>query len=1020
MNHADNEQIASSRSPYSFPGKGPKVLIALGAMTVVALVVALLIAKPFETAPMSEYRSAGAWTPYDGMTADTRSQGGYFETTFMPTSETPVDGAFQVAGEGYAAPIHYSSEDAQVVEVAATALRDDIERVTGLSPKTSNETPESSTAILIGTLGKSPLIDGLVESGKIDVSAIEGKWEAYTAMVVNNPLPGLRQGLVIAGSDRRGTAFGVFGLSESIGVSPWYFWGDVPIKKKSALYVAGTHTQPSPGVKYRGIFINDEDWGFQPWAAKTFEPEVGNIGPKTYATVFELLLRLHANMIWPAMHEFPVESTPFYKNPDNKVVADDYAIVISTSHHEPMLTNSHEYNEGVHGPYDYWNNRERIYNFWEKRVAETANYENIYTIGMRGRADAGMLAPEGTSDEEKAAKIQNSIIPDQRRMITDHVHADPSEIPQIFIPYKETLVQYQAGLELPEDVTIVWPDDNHGYIRQLSTNAENQRSGGSGVYYHLQYWGVPKSYLWLHSTPLGMTQSEMMKAWDFDAHKIWIVNVGDIKPYEIGTDFFLRLARNPEAFRDFDQQGYLTQWAERTFDAEHASAIAKVLGEYFRLNILKRPEHLDRTESGFSLVSDGDEAQKRLDKFTDMTEAANAIYARIPDAQKAAFYEMILYPVRASNLANRRVILAERSRLWAKQNRAATDELSAEAETAQDELLAETQFYNEVNAGGKWNHMFSPMPTSELPRWAYETQNAWAMPETGSYNPPASAKLGIAVEGSERPIEDGTTGKLPVFNRPADSSYFIDVFNQGANEMSWTAQASAPWIELSDTSGAEDARIWVSIDWSEAPHARALLESVHIVGAGSKRTIKLEVFNPEDLELSTLPDAVEDNGRVIMEAENFEERYDLANGVGWDIVDEAAASGDGVTIEPVTAPSVDTDEVSSRSPSVSYRFYAFSTGPVEIQTQALPTHRLTSDHPGLRYAISLNDEAPSIIDINALEYSDTWNNNTLRAASIGVSEHEIDSPGLQTIRIWMVDAGVVLDKLTVDIEPKND
>ncbi|HEX7762585.1 MAG TPA: glycosyl hydrolase 115 family protein [Cellvibrio sp.] len=266
----------------------------------------------------------------------------------------------------------------------------------------------------------------------------------------------------------------------------------------------------------------------------------------------------------------------------------------------------------VHGPYDYWNNRERIYNFWESRVKESASYENIYTIGMRGRRDEGMMAPEGTTNEEKAAKIQHDIIPDQRQMIADHLHENPAGIPQIFIPYKETLVQYQSGLTLPDDVTIVWPDDNHGYIRQLSTPAENARSGGSGVYYHLQYWGVPRSYLWFHTTPLGMTQSEMIKAWDFNANKIWIVNVGDIKPYEMGTDFFMRLARNPEAFRNFDQRMYLTQWAAYTFGSAHADAIADVLENYLSLNIKKRPEQLDLIDSGFSPAAKGDEAQHHL------------------------------------------------------------------------------------------------------------------------------------------------------------------------------------------------------------------------------------------------------------------------------------------------------------------------------------------------------------------------------------------------------------------------
>ena len=959
--------------------------------------------------------SNSVWTPYDGMNPITSDQPDYFAAPFMPVLEAPNNSAMPIAVNGKVASIYYSAMDANVVEVTAEALRADIQRVTGLQPEISTDAPQASAAILIGTIGQSPLINQLIEAGKIDVSEIEGKWEAYTATVVNNPLSGVEQGLIIAGSDRRGTAFGVFGLSESMGVSPWHFWGNVPVPEKSALYIAGSHTQPSPGVKYRGIFINDEDWGLQPWAANTFEPEVGNIGPKTYATVFELLLRLHGNVIWPAMHEFPVKSTPFYEIAENKVVADNYAIVISTSHHEPMLTNSHEYDEDIHGPYDYWNNSERIYKFWEERVKETAQYENIYTIGMRGRTDEGMLAPVGATDEDKAAKIQNDIIPDQRKMLAEHVQSDPSEIPQIFIPYKETLVQYQSGLELPDDVTIVWPDDNHGYIRQLSTPAERARSGGSGVYYHLQYWGVPRSYLWFHSTPLGMTQSEIMKAWDFDAHKIWINNVGDIKPYEIGTDFFMRLARNPEAFRNFNQKEYLTQWAEHNFGGAHAGAIAEVLECYFHLNIKKRPEHLDLIDSDFSHVANGDEVQQRLEAFDALTESANTIYEQLPDLYKPAFYEMVLYSVRATSLINRKVLLAERSRLWADQNRAATISLANQARATSEKLSEEVRFYNEKNANGRWSGMVKPMPLSQLPQWAHDTQRAWVMPEVGDYTPASEARLGVAIEGSAEPIDENTVGDLPAFNQPADASYFIDVYNHGEGPLNWAARTSDPWIKLSQTSAESDARIWVSIDWAQAPYGSDHSGSITIEGAGSERTVKLSVFKPEGLDLAALPDAVENNGMVRIAAVDFDARDDLADGTGWRRVDQATATGDGMTIHPVTARSIDLAQLTDDSPSLTYRFFAFSAGPVSIHTQGLPTHKITSEHAGLRYAISLNGDEPRIVDLHADEYSDAWNVNTLRAAAIGETGHEIKVPGLQTIQVWMVDAGVVLEKLTVEI-----
>lgn len=959
---------------------------------------------------VSPHRTTSNWKPYDGSEAPKVS--GYMEVPFMAVTGSGSSDALKIAGSGSTATIYYSAEDAAVVGIAAKALSDDVQRVTGLLPVVSTNTPSSAEAILIGTIGQSPLIDGLIAAGKIDISKIAGKWEAYTAAVVNNPLNGVNKALIIVGSDRRGTAFGVFALSESMGVSPWYFWANVPVKKQDALYVSGSFTQPSPGVKYRGIFLNDEDWGLNPWASNTFEPELGNIGPKTYSTIFELLLRLHSNCIWPAMHEFPVETTPFYKAPGNKEIADKYAIVISTSHHEPMMTNSHEYDVSLMGPYNYWTNRETIYKFWENRVRETAAYENIYTIGMRGRDDSGMAAPAGTTNQQKAAYIQNVIIPDQRQMLKDHVHNNPLWVPQIFIPYKETLVQYQSGLTLPDDIMIIWPDDNHGYIRQLSTAEERARSGGSGVYYHLSYWGVPRSYLWFSTTPPGMTYSEMIKAWDFEANNYWIVNVGDLKPMEIGTDFFLRLARNPEAFRNFDQHVFFKEWITRTFGPEHAEEIAMILDKYYQLNIVKRPEHLDRSNSGFSMVQNGDESQKRLDEFANLVDAANSIYDILPEEQKSAFYELVLFQARASYQVNKRILLAERSRFWASQDRAATNALAAQARAAHSELLSELVFYNKVNAEGKWDYMYNPMDISLLPNWARETQNPFIEPAYGSFTPGSTPGIGVSIEGSTSVLINNSSLMLPRFNRHGNLQRFIDVFNTGRTPMSWTAIPSESWIIVSQESGSADARITVSIDWENAPFGCDVPGSIIIQSNNSRREVKVRAFNPANLNLSNLPDAVEDNFRVVIEAENYTSHND-ANGVGWRMLHRATASKDGMTIQPVTAPSLNPTNLSS-APSITYQFYAFNTGPVKISTQCLPTHRITSAHPGLRFGVSLNGETPKIIDIHSNEYSATWNVNTLRAASIGVSSHIVTEPGLQTVTIYMVDAGVVLDKITID------
>ncbi len=924
---------------------------------------------------------------------------------FLSLLETNAAGSLPVVAGGQGTPIYYGGNDATVVGIAAGALRDDVQRVTGVTPLLSSNPPAATAnAIFIGTIGKSALIDGLIAAGKIHVGSIQGQWESYLATVVTNPVAGVGRALVIVGSDRRGTTFGVFGLSEAIGVSPWYWFGDVPVTQRMALYVgAGTYTEPSPGVKYRGIFLNDEDWGLNPWAEQTFDPS-GQIGPTTYARIFELLLRLHANYIWPAMHDV---TKAFYTVPGNRDMAENYAIVIGTSHHEPMLRNTSEYNTTTLGAYNYWTNRANIYNFWEQRVIETATNENTYIVGMRGIGDAAMIAPAGTTTQQKADELQNVIIPDQRQMIHDHVNANPALVPQVFVPYKEALTLYQTGMQVPDDITLAWPDDNHGYIRELSGAAERARGGGSGVYYHLSYWGGPVSYLWLLTTPPAMTCEEMMKAWDYQARRIWVVNVGDLKPGEIGMEFFLRLARNPEAFRNFDPHAYLAQWAARNFDAPNAEAIATLLEEYYRLNIITRPEQLNFTASGFNFTGNGDEAQQRLDQFAALTASANALYAQLPANQQAAFYEMILYPMRGADLQNKKILLAERSRLWAAQGRAATTKLALAAQAAQDAILSETVFYNKTNAGGKWNRTMTVTTTGEA-------KKPYIMPTLGSYTAPGTAGLGVAVEGAAAGL--GThAGVLPTFNPMANQAYFIDVFNTGTSAMTWTAQSSVPWITLTQTNGTADARLWVGIDWPNAPRGYAVPGTITIQGAGVTNTVDVQAFYPLSLNLVTLPPAVENNGVVSIEAENFTSQQDGTNGVGWRRLTRACASRDGMTILPVTAAVMDPAAITSNTPALTYQFYAFSTGATTVQLACLPTHKITSDHVGCRYAISLNGDPPQVVDINADADSAAWNINVLRAAAYGTSHHLIANPGLQTLQVWMIDPGVVLDKMTVSI-----
>ena len=309
--------------------------------------------------------------------------------------------------------------------------------------------------------------------------------------------------------------------------------------------------------------------------------------------------------------------------------------------------------------------------------------------------------------------------------------------------------------------------------------------------------------------------------------------------------------------------------------------------------------------------------------------------------------------------------------------------------------------------------MMGPVPASALPNWASDTQSPYYMSAVGAYTPPSSAGLGVVVEGSATPLAASTPGLLPTFSRAADLSHFIDIFNTGSAAFSWTATASDPWVVLSQSAGTADARLQVSIDWGRAPRGHAIPASVTIQGAGSTRVVQLKVLNPLGLDVSGLPPAVENNGLVVIEAENYSARQDGAGNVGWRRVPQATASGDGMTIQPVTVASVSPAALGADTPSLSYEFHAFSRGSATITVKCLPTHRITSGHTGLRYAISLNGESPKILDLHANEYSTAWNANVLRAYSAGVSQHSIAAAGRQTIKIQMIDPGVVLDQITV-------
>ncbi len=687
------------------------------------------------------------------------------------------------------ASIYVDADDFAVCRIAANCLADDIQAVCGIRPEIVNDISGlNGNVIFIGTIGHSSVIDSMVASSVIDITDTSGSWETFALEVVDQPIATVDKGLVISGSDRRGTAYGVFDLSEKMGVSPWFWWADVPVKYRDSIIVRnGRYKQGPPSVKYRGIFINDEDWGIHPWAKNTFSPEDGYIGPKAYEKIFELLLRLKANHIWPAMHSCTKAFNAF---DENKYIADDYGIVMGSSHCEQMLRNNvWEWSRwtpdsGSQGSWDWCTNSSQIVEYWQDRVEVNALFENIFSTGMRGIHD-GSMPCSGATSAQKVQKMEDEVFPAQQQIISQFVNVDYSSVPQVFCPYKEVLDLYDMDMQVPEHMTLLWPDDNHGYIRRLSNTSEQSRSGRAGVYYHMSYWGSPHDYLWLCSTGPGLIWEEMKKAYDYGADQVWVFNVGDIKPAEISMEFALRLAWDVSCWDNTNLREYLEYWAWREFGPDHKAQIADILIEYYRLGLTRKPEHMTSSGAGFSMVNYNDEVQLRIDAYKQLDSRADAIYRSLPVIYKDAFYQLVLYPVRGANLMNQKILYAQKSITYASQGRVSANEYARMAQSAYDQIKTETDIYNTVISGGKWNNMMSYNPRS---------LSVFDMPATGSVEPVSGAAMGAVLEGQYTDIAASTGTDEP----------FNDDFSDG-NADGWLTLNSDRWEVRSNGSIMEYA-----------------------------------------------------------------------------------------------------------------------------------------------------------------------------------------------------------------------
>ena len=900
----------------------------------------------------------------------------------------PGPGRFALAAAGRAAPLVVGPGEWAGVRRAARDLRQDVERVTGRAPAVLDTLSRAPEAVVIGTLGRGGLVDALVRAGRLDTAGVAGRWEASLVQVVERPWPGVARALVIAGSDKRGTIYGIYGLSAQIGVSPWYWWADVPVPRRAALYVLpGRHAEGPPAVKYRGIFLNDEAPALTGWAQTTF----GGLNHRFYEKVFELILRLKGNYLWPAMW-----GNAFNEDDSlNPRLADEYGVVMGTSHHEPMLRAQQEWKRHGTGAWNYQTNDSVLRAFWRDGIRAMDDHESIVTVGMRGDGDMPM-------SESANIGLLERIVADQRGIIAAVTGRPAAETPQDWALYKEVQEYYDRGMRVPDDVTLLFSDDNWGDVRRLPAAGAAPRAGGYGLYYHFDYVGGPRNYKWINTNSVPRVWEQLHLAWSFGVDRIWIVNVGDLKPMELPISFFLDYAWDPGRWPVDSLPEYTRRWAAQQFGPGHAAAIGAVLDAYGRYSTRRKPELIEPA----TYALDAGEWDEVTAAFARLAAEARALRRALPRAAGAAYDQLVLHPVLAlGNLYDLYATVA-RNRRAAAQGRASTGALadSARALFARDAAI--TAWYNDTIAGGKWHHM---MDQTHIGYTYWQQPEADVMPAVREIAVPPAAGLGVAVGGRSGawPADSGEP-ELPEFDAWRRPVREIVVFNRGEEPFGFRASADVPWIRVSPASGTvtRERRLAVAVDWSRAPVDGPRRVAVTIAGAGRQVVVRATVRNPPGRD--GLHGFVEGDGVVAMEAEHYDSAVS-APPIRWVRIPGLGRTLSGVTAFPVTAAR---QVPGGDSPRLEYQVNLFAPGDVTVRAIFSPTLDFLAT--GLRYAVSFDDDPPQIVNAVADTTLKAWERWVSDNANVSVTRHHLTRPGAHVLKVWLVDPGLVLQRLVVD------
>ncbi|KAI1445856.1 glycoside hydrolase family 115 protein [Annulohypoxylon stygium] len=999
-------------------------------------------------------------------------------------------GAFQVAGGPIAQPqILVSSNEFWGVIRAAGDLAKDFGRVTGINftlsngeaeaepaayeyrPITRNYThyeandtqrflgPEfadpstENTIVIVGTLGHSKVVDDLITAGKLNISDIEGKWESFTTKIVDDPVAGCAKAVIIAGSDPRGTIFGIYDISEQIGVSPWYWWADVPIKQSKEIYVLPDgKTQGPPSVKYRGFFINDEQPGLSGWVERNYPDTPYGVGYNAdfYSTVFELLLRLRANYLWPALWATMFE----VDDPASQPLADAWEIVLGSSHTEPMMRAQNEFgtfytNEGL-GPWAYNLNNKTIDEYFVYGAQRAKPYarNSLWTMGMRGTGDTAI---EGLGVEFIVSMLE-TLVHNQRAIIEDVLDVTIDEAPQLWCLYKEVMSYIQQGLTIPEDITLLWADDNWGNVRRVPVGNETTRSGGAGVYYHFDYVGDTRNYKWINTIQLEKTAEQMQLAYAHGADRIWIVNVGDLKPLEIPLTHFLDMAYDINQWGVDDVGNWTLAWATREFGSEYAPSITEITTRFGMFAARRKFELVEPYIYSTINYNEGDAV---LGQWQGLAQDAQAIYDQLDEAHQPAFFEMVLHPILGGQIIHEVHIGAERNMVYANQHRNAANDMISRVLASFDADADLTIRWDDL-LDGKWKHMLDQTHFGYDGYWQQPMRNVLpAMAYVQSAISSIAGSVGIAVEGSNASIpgddkyhaNSGNTLVLPSLDPYGPAIRWFDVFSRGRANCDWWAETDLSWVKLSQYNGTvgpdngTDSRVFVSVDWASAPQVvnNTVANINFSTGCGRDgfsnwygRPIVQLPINLRTVPSNFTLGFVESDEHVAIEGPHYQRIFTPSGApsdseITYKILKNYGRTLGGVTLWPQnTSP-----QTPETAPALEYDLYLFTNiSKANVTLYLSPTQNYLSDKTPLEFAVSLfpagaEQTEPQVVQFVGESVGADMPSGWARAVADAVwglapvhnttTTWNIAQEGAYTLRIWGLAPSVIVQKIIVDL-----